>query len=154
MKEVGSNQYNLDDFKYSYYSADKEEKLNLLQTVLKYPGDFTREVTYYVKYLWNRYYELYTLKTVNYEDVVNDLRYKLTRIEASPYTKVTGFKIYDNTTGSEIGQGLYDYQKSLNTVTIHYMEFIEFPPDSISISVLVNNLFMYKYNEDVKVRVV
>lgn len=145
--------YTLDEFKYNYYTADKDEQRDLLQSVLMYPGRFTYDVVCYVRYLWNKYYELYDFEIVPYADVVNDVTYKNNRIEVSNYSQIQGFKIKDKITGMELGQGLFDYQKSQNTVTIHYMEFKSYP-DEVSVGMLLNNLLMYQYNEDVRIRFV
>ena len=140
----------LEDFKYFYYSADKDEQNALIQSVFMYPNRFTYDVMQYVHYIWDRYYELYDLKDVSYEQVVTDLRYKKTKMIGSKYTALKGFKIFDSF-NEEIAQGVYDYQKSLNTVTIHYLEFLKYP-DKISIGTLIKCLLMYKFNEEVDIR--
>ena len=142
----------LEDFKYSYYSADKDEQNALIQSVFMYPSRFTYEVMQYVHYIWDKYYELYSFKDAPYEQVMTDLRYKKAKIIGSRFTNVKGFKIFDSF-GEEIAQGAYDYQKSLNTVTIHYLEFLKHP-DKISIGTLMKCLLMYKFNEEVDIRYV
>lgn len=140
----------LEDFKYSYYSADKKEKDALIQSVFMYPNRFTYEVMQYVHYLWDRYYELYNFKDVPYEDVMTDLRYKKAKMIGSKYTTLKGFKIIDSF-GEEIAQGVYDYQKSMNLLTIHYLEFLKYP-EKISIGTLLKCLLMYKFGEEVEIR--
>ena len=140
----------LADFKYSYYSADKKEQTALIQSVFMYPNRFTYDVMEYVHYIWDKYQELYTLNDVPYEEVMTDLRYKKAKMIGSKYTALKGFKITDSF-GEEIAQGVYDYQKPLNSVAIHYLEFLK-RPNKIAIGTLIRCLFMYKFNEEVEVR--
>ena len=144
-------QVTLEEFKYSYAVSSPSDQERLIQSVHMYPGKFKPEVREYVNYIFKKLYELYSFNEVTKEEVLYDKRYKNRKLIQSEYTVLNGFKIYD-AVGNEIAQGIFDYQKNVKLLQIHYVELLN--PIKGSFGEILKSLIYHKFGEDVTLRMV